>query len=87
MPKQTEINNPDILVKLLDMADLFGSDTAAKILQTALDSANLSAVNAAEPITLLASFKTLLVSHAVSIVAAKPAARALFSDWVKRINS
>ncbi len=91
----SEITDQFIADKLFDCGVLFGVGTVVKILQTALNNladgvfgpATLLAVNAAEPVALLMKYKTSMVGHAITIVAANPQDRQFFSGWVRRINS
>ena len=47
----------------------------------------LELTSTAEPIGLLAEYKTRLVSHALGIVQANPKDQQFFAGWVNRINS
>ncbi len=94
-PLYSQINDQPIANKLFDLGVLFGVGAAVKTLQTALsivsDGAfgptSLAVTNAMEPVSLLVSFKTQLVSHAVRVVAANPGDRIFFAGWTRRINS
>jgi lysozyme family protein len=91
----SQIADQHIADKLFDTGVLFGVGTVVKILQAALmttvdgvfGGGTLAAVNAVEPVSLLAAFKTALVSHALAIVQANPKDRQFFAGWVRRINS
>src|ERR1700733_3717493 len=75
-PLYSQISDQHIADKLFDIGVLFGVATTVKLLQTALrttvdgifGAATLAAVNTAEPVSLLASFKTALVGHALAVV-------------------
>ncbi len=98
-PLYAQIKEQSICNKLFDLGVLFGSGTAVERLQEAMrgafpmvvdgkfGSATLMAVNSSEPISLLAAYKTVFVSHVVRICANNPNERAFFGDWVRRINS
>jgi lysozyme family protein len=81
--------------KLFDMGVLFGVKEAALILQQALNitqdgafgPVSLETLNTADPISVLQSYKTHLVNHAIGIVAKKLTERPFFAGWVRRINS
>ena len=47
----------------------------------------LERVNHSEPISLLAAYKTALVSHVVDVVTKNPKDKVFFAGWVRRINS
>lgn len=92
----SQISDQYIGNKLFDLGILFGVGTAVKALQTVLGLVSvdgifgvgsLVATNQAEPVSLLASYKTEMVKHALGVVAAKPEKRTFFKDWVRRINS
>jgi lysozyme family protein len=92
----SSITDQMIANKLFDLGVLFGVGTAVKILQgvlglTAIDGIfgveSLEATNQANPVSLLAGYKTAFVSHAVAVIAKKPEDRPFFKDWVRRINS
>lgn len=84
-----------VLDKLYDMSVLFGIGTAVQLLQIVLNCATdgafgpnaLAAVNQAEPVSLLQSFQTALVSHAIGIANATPSSRQFLAGWIRRINS
>jgi lysozyme family protein len=94
----TEIQDQFVASKLFDMGVLFGVGTAVKILQQIFSvhgviadgifgPHTLDLTNTAEPVGLLAAYKTALVAHAVAVVAANPQDRVFFAGWVRRINS
>jgi len=94
----SQIESQDIASKLFDMGVLFGVGTAVRELQRIIKIHNvpvdgqfgprtLDVVNTAEPVGLLAAYKTSLVSHAVNIIAASQQDRVFFAGWVRRINS
>jgi lysozyme family protein len=91
----SQIESQDIANKLFDLGVLFGVGTAVQYLQAALDitqdgvfgSGTLEAVNAADPSSLLKSYKTIFVAHALSVGANNPNERKDVADWVRRINS
>jgi lysozyme family protein len=94
-----QIKEQIIADKLFDIGVLFGQGTAVLILQKVLQPhfnvvpdqvfgpATLSAVNDSEPMSLLAAYKTALVTHAVQIGAVNPNDRVFVADWIRRINS
>ena len=91
----SQIVDQHLANKLFDMGVLFGVVTTIRILQTVLSTTvdgvfgpgTLAALNAAEPVSLLAAYKTALVSHALGVVNANPKDREFFAGWVRRINS
>jgi lysozyme family protein len=92
----SSIQDQHIANKLFDLGVLFGVGTATKVLQTTLGlisvdgifgPGSLEATNQAEPVKLLAAYKTGMVSHALGVIQAKPEKRPFFADWVRRINS
>ncbi len=97
-PLYSQIIDQNLASKIFDMGVLFGIGTAIKVLQTifvmhqiiadgVFGSRTLDIVNTAEPVGLLAAYKTRLVTHALGIVANKPTEREFFAGWVRRINS
>ncbi|MDA4129228.1 MAG: secretion activator protein [Thaumarchaeota archaeon] len=98
-PLYVDITDQFVANKLFDMGVLQGIGTAVKILQGVLapqfgisvdggfGSKTLDAVNKAEPISLLVSYKTALVAHVIQIGAKNPAERAFVGDYIRRINS
>jgi lysozyme family protein len=97
-PLFSQINDQFVADKIFDMSVLFGVGTAVKIMQTIFSIPGvvtdgifgphtLDLVNTAEPVGLLAAYKSDLVKHAVAIVAANLNDRVFFSGWVRRINS
>lgn len=94
-PLYTSITSQAVLDKLFDLGVLFGVGTAIKKLQSVLPGLTpdgdfgpltLAAVNTAGD-SILQPYKTAMVSHALSVVAANPNDREFFAGWVKRINS
>jgi lysozyme family protein len=97
-PLYAQISDQFILDKLVDMGILLGVGTATKILQgifavhgVVADGIfgphTLDLVNTAEPVGLLAAYKTTLVSHVVDVVTKNPKNKVFFAGWVRRINS
>jgi lysozyme family protein len=92
------ITDQSVASKLFDLGVLFGVGTAVKVLQEIFSvhgvvadgifgPHTLDLTNTAEPVGLLAAYKTDMVNHALKVVAAKPEKRPFFADWVRRINS
>jgi lysozyme family protein len=94
-PLYSQIQDQSILDKLIDMGILFGIKTAVAILQTTLQIVadghfgplTLAAVNEADEVSLLDTYKTNLVTHAFNIATAHPAERIFLKGWSNRINS
>jgi len=91
----SQIESQAVAEKLFDLGVLFGVGTAITILQLTLGvvqdgmfgSGTLTAVNQAEEMTLLKSFKGNLATHAFNVVTAKPQERIFIQGWLNRINS
>lgn len=92
----SQIESQDIANKLFDMGFLFGVGTATIFLQTCLKIEptdgivgphTLEAINAADPVSLLTAFKSLLVTHALNIGAKDETQRQFVKGWLSRINS
>lgn len=92
----SQIESQDITNKLFDMGFLFGVGTATIFLQTCLSIEprdgivgphTLEAINAAEPVSLLTAFKSILVTHALGIGAKDETQRQFVKGWLARINS
>lgn len=94
-PLYSQIENQPIANKLFDLGVLFGVGTAVEILEHVLEVPvdgvfgpdDLLHVNQAEPTSLLQTYKTALVTHAVAIGAAHPQEQAFVGGWIRRINS
>jgi lysozyme family protein len=91
----SQIEDQNIANKLFDMGFLFGVGTATIFLQTCLNveptdgvvgQHTLDAINAAEPVSLLTAFKSILVTHALGIGAKDPSQRQFVKGWINRIN-
>lgn len=95
-----DIKDQFIANKLFDMSVNEGIGEAVKLLQQILQPhfpnitvdghfgpITLAAINASDPISLLAAYKTVLVARALQIGADNPTERPFVSDWIKRINS
>lgn len=93
-PHYSEIESQDVADKLFDMGVLFGIGSAVDVLERILnlpvDGAfgpnDLVATNEAEPTSLLAAYRTGLVSHAIGVANAKPNERKFLHGWIVRIN-
>jgi lysozyme family protein len=91
----SQISSQLIANKLFDMGVLFGVGTAVGILQlsagTTVDHIfgvnTLAAVNQANEDSLLATYKTNMVTHAFNIATQNPNDRAFLKGWTTRINS
>lgn len=94
----SQINSQQIANKLFDLGVLFGVGTAIKELQDALGfttaevdgafgPATLSAVNQADPDTLLAAFQSEMVARATAIAESNSNDAPDLPDWKRRINS
>lgn len=94
-PLYDYIENQSVCDKLFDMGVLFGVGEAVAIIQVTLNikvdcgfgPQTLSSVNAAEPVSLLASYKTNLMTHAFNVATANPLERENLPGWGKRVNS
>lgn len=90
----SDIESQPVANKLFDMGVLFWVATAVKVLQTVLSIPadgvfgpdTVAHVNGADPVSLLAAFKTGMVTHATAITDAKPEKRKYWGGWVRRIN-
>ena len=91
----SQIESQIIANKLFDLGVLFGVGTAVGILQLTLGITvdrsfgpnTLQAINDADEISLLASYKANLMTHVFNIAAANPAERQFLKGWGNRINS
>lgn len=96
----SQIEDQDVANKLFDMGVLFGVGEAVKLLQISLKPAfpdlatdgafgpeTLSAINQAEPTSLLGAYKTALVAYTLRIAANNPNERGDVPGWGRRINS
>lgn len=91
----SQVESQAIANKLFDLGVLFGVGTAVGILQLTLgitvDHAfgpnTLQAINDADEISLLASYKANLMTHIFNIATANPAERQFLKGWGNRINS
>lgn len=91
----SQIGSQLVANKLFDMGVLFGVGEAVGILQLTLNITvdhafgpmSLQAVNDADEISLLASYKANFVTHAFNVAQAKPAERGFLAGWGRRINS
>jgi lysozyme family protein len=95
-PLYSQIENQLTCDKLFDMGVLFGVGTAVRILQLTMGIRDpdgcfgpetLAITNEADQNTLLASYKTNLVTHTFNIAGANPKLREFLVGWGKRINS
>jgi lysozyme family protein len=99
-PLYSEIQSQEIANKLFDMGVLFGIGEAVKLLQIVLQTAypmlvvdeefgptTLGYVNDSDPGTLLAAYKTALVTYTLRIVTNRPNLRVFAAGWGRRINS
>lgn len=94
-PLYAEIQSQDVCNKIFDMGILFGVGTAVAILQATLKITadahfgpdTLAAINEADDVSLLNSYKTNLVTHAFNVATAHPAERIFLKGWADRINS
>jgi lysozyme family protein len=94
-PFYAQIGDQLVGEKLFDLVVLFGIGTAVKIFQLTLGVTDddvfgpgtLQATNSAEPTSLLAAYKTSMVTHAINIANANPKDRVFLVGWIKRINS
>lgn len=93
-PLYCQIEAQDVCDKIFDMGVLFGVETTVRIFQTTLGikadgefgPASLSATNAADSNSLLASFKTNMLTHAFNIATINPKDRVFLKGWGNRIN-
>jgi lysozyme family protein len=94
----SQITSQEVANLIFDSGVLFGVGTAVRILQGIFSAHGavtdglfgphtLDLTNTAEPVGLLAAYKTALVSHALAVVQANPKDRQFFAGWVRRINS
>jgi lysozyme family protein len=91
----SQIEDQSVAEKLFDLGVLFGVGEAVKIFQLTLGVTDddvfgpgtLQATNQAEPASLLAAYKTSMVTHAINIANANPNDRVFLVGWIKRINS
>lgn len=91
----SQINDQNVADKLFDLGVLFGIGTAVKLLQTVLNltadgvfgMVSVAAVNQSDSTSLLSSYKTAFVSHAIGIANAQPKDRVFLTGWINRINS
>lgn len=94
-PLYSQINSQPIANKLFDLGVLFGVGTAVKMLQAALGipidgvfgPATHSAVNQANPDSLLSQFQQEMIERATTIAALNPNDAPDLPDWTRRINS
>lgn len=94
-PNYPGISVQAVCDKLFDMGVLFGVGTAVRIFQHTIGvtpdgdfgPASLAATNAAEPVSLLATFKANIVTHAFNIATANPKDRVFLNGWGRRINA
>jgi lysozyme family protein len=94
-PLYSQIESQDFANKLFDIGVMSGVGTSVKLAQGLFKDLNmdghfgpvtLSAINSSEPVSLLVSYKTVCVTHAVALGAADPNERPFVADWIKRIN-
>lgn len=91
----SEIDSQAIANKLFDLGVLFGVGKAVRMLQRTLEVTQdgifglntLAAVNQADEDSLLADYKTNLITHTTNIAAYNPALRIFLRGWANRINS
>lgn len=91
----SQIESQAIANKLFDLGVLFGVGTAVGILQLTLGITvdhtfgpnTLQAINDADEISLLTSYKANLITHVFNIATANPAERQFLKGWSNRINS
>jgi|SRR5208282_388441 len=91
----SQIADQAVAEKLFDLGVLFGVGVAVKIFQLTLGVTDddvfgpgtLQATNEAEPTSLLAAYKTSMVTHAINIANASPKDREFLTGWIRRINS
>jgi lysozyme family protein len=89
------IEAQSVMDKVFDMAVLFGVGEAVTLIEGVLQLVedglfgphDLVAVNEADPASLLQSYKTAFVSHAIGIVNARPKDREFLAGWIHRVNS
>jgi lysozyme family protein len=94
-PLYAQITDQAVGEKIFDLGVLFGVGTAVSILQLTLSITQdgqfgpntLSAVNQAEPVSLLTHYKGNLATHAFNVANAKPQERIFLQGWLNRINS
>jgi lysozyme family protein len=98
-PLYSEIENQDVANKLFDLGVLFGVGTAVKLLQEVLQTGfglladgsfgpiTLSAINQTSVASLLQSYKTHAINHAVAVANANAQERVFLTGWINRINS
>jgi lysozyme family protein len=94
-PLYAQIEDQFVGEKLFDLGVLFGIGTAVKIFQLTLGVTDddvfgpgtLQATTSADPISLLATYKAAMVTHAINIANANPNDREFLVGWIKRINS
>ncbi len=90
----SQINSQAVANKLFDLGVLFGVGTSVGILQLTLGITvdhsfgpmTLAAVNQAEEVSLLSSYKANFVTHAFNVANANPAERGNLKGWSTRIN-
>ena len=91
----SQINDQTFATKLFDIGVLFGVGTAISLLETLLDVPidgifgphDLQSVNDADPISLLAAYKTIVVTKALKIARDNPKDQVFVTGWINRINS
>ena len=91
----SQIESQAIANKLFDLGVLFGVGTAVGILQLTLGITvdhtfgpnTLQAINDADEISLLTSYKANLITHVFNIATANLAERQFLKGWSNRINS
>ena len=91
----SQIESQAVCDKLFDCGVLFGVHTAVRILQLTAGITQdgifgvntLAAVNQTEETSLLANYKTNLVTHTFNIATANPNLRVFLRGWAARINS
>jgi lysozyme family protein len=91
----SQIESQDVADKLFDMGVLFGVGTAVRILQLSVEITvdgafgpnTLAAVNQADAVSLLQTYKANLVTHAFNLATTNPALRKFVAGWGRRVNS
>lgn len=90
----SEIQSQPVADSLFDLGVLMGVHEAVELLQIVLSIKadgifgpdTVSHVNGADPISLLVTYKTALVNHAIGVADARPEDRKDLPGWIRRIN-